>query len=153
MFCAPAIAACLAAAACAGQTRTLPQRRKPAGDQHREEKATFTSHVNLVMVPVVVRDKQGRVVEGLTKESFRLFDKGKLQEIERFAVERPGALASNPPTPESAPAGGEAAPPAPDRAALAGMPRVLSLLFDDVISRPGICYGFARPPSATCTGI
>ena len=26
----------------------------------REEKATFTSHVNLVMVPVVVRDKQGR---------------------------------------------------------------------------------------------
>jgi VWFA-related protein len=129
-----AIAACLAAAACAGQTpdaSATPQNQPEIST--REEKATFTSHVNLVMVPVVVRDKQGRVVEGLTKESFRLFDKGKLQEIERFAVERPGALASNPPTPESAPAGGEAAPPAPDRAALAGMPRrFVGYLFDDV---------------------
>ncbi|HEY9140859.1 MAG TPA: VWA domain-containing protein [Bryobacteraceae bacterium] len=57
----------------------------------REEHATFTSRVNLVMVPVVVRDKQGNVVDGLTKESFRLFDKGKLQEIDRFTVERPGS--------------------------------------------------------------
>jgi len=63
---------------------------QPAGAP-REEHATFTSRVNLVMVPVVVRDKQGNVVDGLTKESFRLFDKGKLQEIDRFTVERPGS--------------------------------------------------------------
>jgi VWFA-related protein len=129
-----AIAACLAATACAGQTpdaSAAPQDQPEVST--REEKATFTSHVNLVMVPVVVRDKQGHPIGGLTKESFRLFDKGKLQEIERFGVERPGALASNPPTPESAPAGVEAAPPAPDRAALAGMPRrFVGYLFDDV---------------------
>ena len=66
----------------------------------REEKATFSARVNLVTVPVVVRDKQGRIVEGLTKQSFRLFDKGKLQEIERFAVEKPGSTpaAAIPPT-------------------------------------------------------
>src|SRR5271157_911427 len=95
-----AIAACLSAAA-AGQppaAYAAPQNQPEIST--REEKATFTSHVNLVMVPVVVRDKQGRAVEGLTKESFRLFDKGKLQEIERFTVERPAAIARAPPVPE-----------------------------------------------------
>jgi ABC-type glycerol-3-phosphate transport system substrate-binding protein len=58
-----AIAACLAAAACAGQTpdaSATPQNQPEIST--REEKATFTSHVNLVMVPVVVRDKQGHPI-------------------------------------------------------------------------------------------
>jgi len=43
--------------------RNRPSRQaqnQPAGAP-REEHATFTSRVNLVMVPVVVRDKQGNV--------------------------------------------------------------------------------------------
>ena len=43
--------------------------------------------VDVVMVPVVVRDAEGRAVGNLTKEDFQLFDKGKQQEIADFNVE------------------------------------------------------------------
>jgi VWFA-related protein len=52
--------------------------------------ATFKAKVNLVLVPVVVRDSQGHAVGNLTKDDFQLFDRGKLQEIRQFAVEKPG---------------------------------------------------------------
>jgi VWFA-related protein len=55
-----------------------------------DEAATFHTRVNLVMVPVVVRDKKGKTVGTLTKQDFLLFDKGKPQEITRFSVEKPG---------------------------------------------------------------
>ena len=56
----------------------------------KEEPATFKARVNLVMVPVVVRDKQGRAIGTLKQEDFQLFDRGKPQIISRFIVERPG---------------------------------------------------------------
>jgi VWFA-related protein len=49
--------------------------------------ASFSSQVNLVVVPVVVRDKDGRPTGTLKKEDFQLFDKGKPQMITRFSVE------------------------------------------------------------------
>jgi VWFA-related protein len=52
--------------------------------------ATFRAKVNLVLVPVVVRDKQGRAVGTLKKEDFVLYDKGKVQFIARFSVEKAG---------------------------------------------------------------
>jgi VWFA-related protein len=52
-----------------------------------EGTVTFSSKVNLVSVPVVVRDAQGRPVANLKQEDFQLFDKGKLQTITRFSVE------------------------------------------------------------------
>ena len=129
-----AIAACLAAATLplgAGQS-TPPS--APPKDQPEittsEEKATFTSHVNLVMVPVVVRDKNGRAVEGLTKDSFRLYDKGKLQEIERLVVERPGSSSSSPPPSEPSPPGEEA--PAAGQPTASMPRRFIGYLFDDV---------------------
>lgn len=75
----------LLAAAGAGQNQ------QPATEmsQH-DEPATFRAHVNLVMVPVVVRDKAGKAVGGLKKEDFQLFDKSRQQEITRFSVEQPG---------------------------------------------------------------
>jgi len=54
----------------------------------REAPATFSSKVNLVSVPVVVRDNKGRAVGGLRQEDFRLFDKGKPQVIARFSVQQ-----------------------------------------------------------------
>ena len=108
----------------------------PAGTQEEisahDELATFRTRVDLVMVPVVVRDRQGRVVAGLTKESFRLFDKGKLQEIARFTVERPGKVTGVQP-PEPVFSEGESALPASEPAVTAAMPRrFIGYLFDDV---------------------
>src|SRR5271156_3463200 len=48
---------------------------------------TFTSRVNLVVVPVVVRDRDGKAVGGLKQEDFQLFDKGKPQVISKFSIE------------------------------------------------------------------
>jgi len=50
--------------------------------------ATFSSKVNLVMVPVVVRDRDGRSIGSLKKEDFQLFDKGKPQVISEFVIEK-----------------------------------------------------------------
>ena len=57
----------------------------------REAPVTFSSRVNLVLVPVVVRDNQGHAIGTLKQDDFQLFDKGKLQTITRFSVEKPAA--------------------------------------------------------------
>src|SRR5580658_8070357 len=71
-----------------------PGEQAPAADANapeitsHEAPVTFSSKVNLVQVPVVVRDAQGRAVGNLKKEDFQLFDKGKLQLITKFSIEK-----------------------------------------------------------------
>src|SRR6266849_277668 len=50
---------------------------------------TFKVRVNLVLVRVVVRDSQGKIVSNLKKEDFQLYDNRKLQTISSFSVETP----------------------------------------------------------------
>jgi hypothetical protein len=50
-----------------------------------EAPITFSSRVNLISVPVVVRDRQGRAVGTLQKEDFQVFDKGKPKIITNFS--------------------------------------------------------------------
>ena len=64
---------------------------EPEMNTRPETTATFRSHTNLVLVPVVARDFHGQAVGNLTKENFTLYDKGKLQEITRFALEKVGS--------------------------------------------------------------
>jgi VWFA-related protein len=58
--------------------------------------ARFRSGVNLVLVPVTVRDRDGRAVSDLRQENFAVFDKGKPQSVVSFSVERPGAQTAVP---------------------------------------------------------
>jgi VWFA-related protein len=87
--------------------------------------------VNAVLVPVVVRDAQGRAVGGLQKEDFEVYDEGKQQVISGFTIEKhfvvgavdakPVAPAADPrvPVPASPP------PPSPPQ-------RFIVFLFDDL---------------------
>jgi hypothetical protein len=63
----------------------VPQENVPEVAQ-KDTEATFQSKLNLVVVPVVVRDGQGHAVGDLTREDFALFDKGKAQTIASFSV-------------------------------------------------------------------
>ena len=44
----------------------------------------FTVETNVVLVPIVVRDRRGRFVDGLTRDDFTLYENGARQEIEFF---------------------------------------------------------------------
>jgi len=51
---------------------------------------TIKVDTNEVLVPVVVRDRDGNAVANLKRDDFQLFDKGREQEIRRFKVEETG---------------------------------------------------------------
>lgn len=62
------------------------QQNQPEITSH-EATVTFSSKVNMVSVPVVVRDANGKPIGNLTQDDFQLFDKGKAQTITKFTVE------------------------------------------------------------------
>jgi VWFA-related protein len=102
--------------------------KNPQEIQSTDTQTTFKARVNLVLVPVVVRDNQGHAVGDLRKEDFRLFDKGKAQEITKFSVEKPGSrTAGQPKTPNNEDPGKSSAE------SLAAFPeRFTAYLFDDI---------------------
>ena len=68
----------------------------PANEPHAQSQQdasapvpTFKSGTDLVLVPVVVRDSKGGHIRGLSKDAFRLKEKGKEQEITLFEEVRP----------------------------------------------------------------
>lgn len=93
--------------------------------------AAFKVRVNLVLVRVVVRDSNGKIIPNLRKEDFQLYDNRKLQTISSFSVETPeshkAAVSASPGAEGNSPSGDAVAGKA------AGLPqRFVSMVFDDV---------------------
>jgi VWFA-related protein len=102
----------------------------------REAPINFSSRVNLVSVPVVVRDRDGKAVGTLRQEDFQLFDKGKLQvitkfSVEGFSIEKTGAAVVDP-TPSASPS-----QPTPNAAQPVTPDSYVAYLVDDVHLKPG----------------
>ncbi len=99
----------------------------------KDEPALFKARVNLVVVPVVVRDRYGKAVGNLKQEDFQLFDKGKPQYIARFSMEKAAGHVIKTST-KPAPAIGGIQDPSPP----ADLPdRFVAYLFDDIHTQFG----------------
>ena len=104
---------------------TLAAQTQTGGVSTRDETFTFQSTVNLVRVPVVVRDKQGNTVGNLQKQDFQLTDRGKPQEIAQFTLE--GSAVPKAAQPAKAEMPGE-----PAKAKPVVPSRFVAFVFDDV---------------------
>src|ERR1051326_2771682 len=63
------------------QITTAQPGRTRAGEDSRDQLFTLSSNVNFVNVPVTVKDENGRLVEGLLKKDFAVYDDGERQDI------------------------------------------------------------------------
>jgi VWFA-related protein len=118
-------------------TKTDSTAKPPPAPAQNEELSshdtptTFKVRVNLVLVRVVVRDANGKIVSNLKKEDFQLYDNKKPQTISSFNVETPetrtaSALAS------TAAEGSSSSADAAGGKAVVLPQRFVSMVFDDV---------------------
>ncbi len=129
-----------------GFSITLAQNNAPEVQQ-KDSAPTFQSKVNLVLVPVIVRDSRGHAIGDLKKEDFQVYDKGKLQTISTFTVQKRGAATTTP-----APAARQTANP--DTSIEAANPQVVAperyvaYLFDDLNVTQGDLINAKKAASA-----
>src|SRR6266576_202064 len=97
----------------------------------RDTPTTFKVRVNLVLVRVVVRDSQGKIVSNLKKEDFQLFDNRKLQTISSFSVETPETRTASAVASTDAEGSSSSADAAGGKAVVLPQ-RFVSMVFDDV---------------------
>lgn len=119
------------AALCQQAQQQAPAQNAPEMTSH-DSTPTFSSKVNLVLVPVVVRDREGKAVGNLTKDDFRLFEKNKPQVIARFSIEATAHNAAKPGEPAKPAV--SAAPEITEAGSVAAdMPeRYVAYVFDDL---------------------
>jgi VWFA-related protein len=124
----PAVVLC--ASALYGGAVVAAQRKAKTAPQDAPFK--FESKVNVVLLPVLVRDAQGRAIGNLTKQDFQVFDKGKPQVISGFTVEMRAGESTGGKVERGAPVTGSSTAPVPV------IPqRFIMFLFDDLHLKPG----------------
>ena len=135
--CLGVLSACCALLVLSPQVRSQTSQSQTAGSaselSSHDTPATFRARVNLVMVPVVVRDRQGHAIGTLKREDFQLFDKGKLQVISKFSIEKPAERVAASAIQVEAQAEDSDAPKPVQTSAPAAIPtRFTAYLFDDM---------------------
>lgn len=126
----------VAGAILAGQTVTAPQEVRVSTRPWTPPLSpyTFRAQTNLVEVGVVVRDRDGHAVAGLTREDFKIYDEGKERPITAFAGDADTAAPA--PTEKTTNSGATVAAENPVVARAQTPPRYVALLFDDVNIKP-----------------
>ena len=96
---------------------------------HADVSPTIRVNVNRVLVPVVVRDRQGSAVGDLKQEDFQIFDDNKLRVMSAFTIQKRGIAEVS----AASGAAGSAEPAGAPNATLAAPapPRSIVFLFDD----------------------
>src|ERR1700761_8444007 len=117
---------------CLAQTPNAPEQDKAEMTTSHDTPVTFSTAVNLVLVPVVVRDANGKATGTLRKEDFQLFDKGKPQVIARFSIDKLEAPPILPDTSLETDANGNPIPQPGEPEKLAVAEHFVAWIFDDV---------------------
>jgi len=109
----------------------FPQEKKAVNEGSDKNRTTFKSSVGVVIVNATVTDKNSAPVTDLTPEDFRIYEDGKLQRIENFALETYTSLQDGAATP-----GKPLTEPTATAEKRASHPRMISIMIDDVVSAP-----------------
>src|SRR5271169_4821662 len=78
------------------QQNPAPAAASAPQSQNPSPPALTIDSSRLVQIPVIVTDKQGNYVSGLTAKDFELFDEGRPQDIDVFSAPRQESPASQP---------------------------------------------------------
>ena len=110
----------------------LPQSKDGKKEASHKNQPSYSVKVNSVVISATVTDKAGNPVTDLTENDFRVYDDGKPQKIQTFALESFG-----PPEPEETKVAGESPKriTSPKQSAIeqnAGRPRLISVVIDDL---------------------
>ena len=126
--------------------RLFPQNKKTKDESSDNAPSTFKLPVGVVVVNATVTDKQENAVTYLTREDFRIYEDGKLQTIQTFALESHNPVKNGETEPNEAAINAvKTAEPNVTR------PRLISIMIDDLSSV--IDDGFIRVAEAVATFI
>ncbi|MBN1567855.1 MAG: VWA domain-containing protein [Acidobacteria bacterium] len=107
----------------------FPQDKKTRDESSEQTPLTFKVPIGVVVVNANVTDERGNPVTDLTREDFRVYEDGKLQSIQTFALESYNPANSDEKSSvEPALSATDAAEPGFSR------PRLISIMIDDVTS-------------------
>ena len=112
------VAALLAQAPQAAQPpeQASPQPAQPAPAVSKPERSTFSATAHLVIVDVTVKDKSGKVIEGLKESDFAVLEDGKPQKVSVFESQ---ILTTEPEPPEEVKLSDQLALPPPPKTTIA----------------------------------